>query len=118
MKVLDRSWINCLRMWKWITENLPEGFSASSERTKEFVIGSLKRQWLRENKFTKPLSDACFFCEYDKKHGDECGHCPAGLVKRGFRCTNCSHHFAHNPVAFYHLITKLDSRRRSRGRDS
>ncbi len=118
MKVLDRTWLNCLRTWEWVSGNLPEGFSESSKQMKEFVIESLKRQWLRENKFTKPLLNNCFFCEYDKKHGDKCGHCPAGLVRKGFHCTDCPHHFAYSPVAFYDHIANLDSRRRLRGRNS
>ena len=118
MKVLDRVWLNCLRMWEWISMNLPKGFSEASNSMKEYVINSLKRQWLRENKFTKPLLNDCFFCEYDKKHGDACGHCPAGLVREKFHCTDYGLHFAHNPVAFYYHIAELDLRRRSRGRNS
>ncbi len=118
MKALDRVWLNCLRMWEWISENLPKGFSESSKQMKKFVIESLKRQWLRENKFTKPLQNDCFFCAYDGKHGNECGHCPARLVKEGFHCIDRDYHFAYDPVAFYHHMIKLDSRRRLRGRNS
>ena len=112
MKVLDRCWKNCLRMWKWLSENLPEGFSESSNPMKEFVINGLKRQWLWKNKFTSPLQNDCFFCEYDKKHGDACGRCPAGLVKGGFHCADYNYHFAHDPVAFYQRIARLNPKRK------
>ena len=118
MKVLDRAWLNCLRMWEWISENLPDGFSESSSTMKETAINRLKRQWLWENKFTNPLPNDCFFCAYDKKYGNTCASCPARLVREEFHCANPPHHFAYNPVVFYHHITKLDLRRRSRERNS
>jgi len=99
-------------MWDWISANLPYGFSESSTCMKEFVVESLKRQWLRENKFTKLITSNCFFCEYDKKHGNSCESCPAGLVEENFHCTDLPHHFAHNPIDFYQYIVKLNSKRR------
>ncbi len=112
MKVLDRTWINCLRMWKWISENLPKGFSETTEEIKNFVIESLKRRWLRKNKFTELLPSDCFFCAYDKKHGNECKSCPARLVKRHFHCTDLEYNYAYEPVEFYNLLVKLDKKRR------
>ncbi len=112
MKVLDRSWKNCLRMWKWISENLPKGFSESSGGMKIFVVGSLKRHWLRKNKFTELLQDDCFFCAYDNKHGKRCEFCPAGLVKKHFRCTDTAYNYAYVPVEFYNKLVKLDKIRR------
>lgn len=112
MKVLDRSWVNGLKMWKWISENLPAGFSESSNAMKSYVIESLKRQWLRKNKFTKPLMNNCFFCAYDIKHGNECESCPAALVIKGFHCTDRDYNYTQNPIDFYHRILKLNSKRR------
>ena len=111
MKVLERAWINCLRMWDWISANLPNGFRESSTGMKEFVVGSLKRQWLRENKFTKLITSNCFFCAYDKKHGHRCESCPAALVQKNFLCTDDTHHFAHDPIGFYQYLVKLNSKR-------
>ncbi len=113
MKELDRSWKNCLRMWKWISENLPDWFSESSNDIKDFVIDALKQNWLKKNKFTKKVAQDCFFCAYDVKHGNECESCPAGLVKRGFHCTDLNYHFTYNPVEFYNEIVRLNSKRRS-----
>ena len=113
MKVLDRVWLNCLRMWEWISTNLPKGFSESSNSMKMYVIESLKRRWLRENKFTKLMENDCFFCAYDKKHGNECASCPARLVRKGFHCTDRDYHFAHDPIAFYQRITEFNSKRKA-----
>ena len=53
MKVLDRCWVNCLRMWKWLSENLPEGFLEKSNEEKEDIVDFLKNQWLEENEGEK-----------------------------------------------------------------
>ncbi len=111
MKTLDRSWINCLRMWKWISENLPEGFSEAGDFIKRFIIEHLKIQWLKENKFTKLLPSDCFFCEASGKGTGGCEKCPAALVKRGFCCREDGFHYALNPINFYHRILKLNKRR-------
>ncbi len=112
MKVLDRSWTNCLRMWKWISENLPDGFSEATNDMKYFVIENLKSQWLQENGFFKWLPNDCFFCAYDEKHGNGCASCPAGLVKKGFRCYDAPYHYAMKPIDFYQYINELDLERR------
>ena len=113
MKVLDRVWLNCLRMWEWISMNLPKGFSESNKPMKEYVINSLKRRWLRENKFTELMESDCFFCAYDKKHGNDCDFCPARLVKKDFHCTDCTYHFTHDPIAFYQRIVNLNLKRKA-----
>ncbi len=108
MTVLDRSWKNCLRMWKWISENLPDGFSAASGAVKEFVIDTLKRTWLKKNRFTNKMSNDCFFCAYDEKYGDDCEHCPAKLVETHFHCGDWSYHYYFNPIEFYNRLIKYD----------
>ncbi len=114
MKALDRSWINCLRMWKWITENLPEGFSESSNGTKQVIIKHRKAQWLRENKFTKSLLNDCFFCASSApNHEKGCGKCPAKLVRKSFCCMEDGFHYALDPINFYHRVLKLSKRRRA-----
>lgn len=117
MKALDKAWANCERMWKWISENLPDGFSEISEDTKDFIIDHLKCDWLQKNKFTKKIAQDCFFCEYDKKYGkngDGCESCPAVLAspKTHFRCTDLDHSYAYEPIRFYNEISKLNTRRK------
>ncbi len=108
MTVLNRSWKNGLRMWKWVSENLPDGFSEASGDMKQFVIEALKREWLRKNHFTKSLLSDCFFCAYDRKHGNECDSCPAGLVKAGFHCLDWGYSYVNNPINFYERLVKLN----------
>ncbi len=111
MIVLDRSWKNCLRMWKWITENLPAGFSKKSHGDKEIIIDSLKKQWLKKNKFTNYIINACFFCEYDRHHQNDCCTCPAGLVESDFHCDNTEQSYRHDPIKFYIRVLELNIKR-------
>ena len=113
MKVLDRNWINCLRMWKWISESLPEGFFDSSNAIKRFIIGHLKLQWLRENRFTKPLLNDCFFCEASENSAalTGCEKCPAVLVEKEFCCMEDDFHYTLDPINFYWRLLKLNKRR-------
>ncbi len=114
MKVLDRCWINCLRMWKWISENLPEGFLEKPNSNKEIMICSLKKQWLEKNRFTAYIGQDCFFCAYDRKHEDDCTTCPASLIDPAFRCTNEAYSFNYCPSDFYQEILVLNARRESK----
>ena len=98
-------------MWDWISANLPDGFSESSNTMKEFVVKSLKCQWLQKNKFTELITSNCFFCDYDKKYGNNCESCPARLVEENFHCADLTHHFARDPIGFYQHVVKLNSKR-------
>ena len=113
MKVLDRSWTNCLRMWKWISGNLPEGFSELRNNIKRFIIEHLKTQWLKEYRFTKPLPNDCFFCAASMRFAEPegCDGCPAVLVDREFCCMEDDFHYALDPINFYQRILKLNMRR-------
>ena len=113
MKVLDRSWINCLRMWRWIPENLPEGFLEKPEEEREDIVLSLKKQWLEENRFTTYIDSSCFFCDYSQKHNDNCIACPARLVDSNFHCDATAYSYRHFPSLFYREILVLNARRRS-----
>ncbi len=113
MKVLDRSWKNCLRMWKWITENLPEGFSESSDEDKEIIVNSLKKQWLEENRFTTYINNSCFFCDYDRKHDNACTtSCPGCLVDPEFHCDKTAYSYRHRPSDFYRKVLVLNAKRK------
>ncbi len=114
MKALDRSWTNCLKMWKCITNSLPEGFSEASEEIKDFIIDHLKRDWLKDNKFSRNISLDCFFCDYDNKHKGDCENCPAVLAhpERSFRCTDDEYNYAHEPINFYAELMNRNARRK------
>ena len=111
MTVLDRSWKNCLRMWKWISENLPVGFSAFDWEIKERTIDGLKTKWLKDNKFTNAMAADCFFCEYDRRRKDSCKSCPASLVEAGFHCDEDSLSFRLDPKEFYIRLLELNIKR-------
>ncbi len=113
MKVLDRCWINCLRMWKWLSENLPEGFLEKSNEEKEDIVDFLKKQWLEKNRFTTPIDNDCFFCGYDGKYEDDCCNCPARLVDPEFHCDTLEYSYKYRPSDFYQEIWVLNARRRS-----
>lgn len=114
MKALDRSWKNCLRQWKWVTDNLPEGFLEASEETKDFIIDHLKRDWLKDNKFKRNIVQDCFLCEYDKKYKGDCENCPAALAhpKKPFHCTDEGYNYAYEPINFYEELMDRNARRK------
>ena len=114
MKVLDRSWINCLRMWKWITENLPDGFSEATDEIKDFIIDHLKKDWLKDNKYSRKISQDCFLCDYDNKHKGDCDSCPAVLAhpERSFHCTDDKYNYAYEPINFYEELMSRNARRK------
>lgn len=114
MTVLNRSWVNCTKMWKWVSENLPENFSELDGDEKEKVIEELKVKWLKDNKFTKTLVQDCFFCEYDKHHKDDCSTCPANLVESNFHCDDDLQSFRFNPKQFYIRLLILDAKRKEK----
>ena len=113
MKVLDRSWTNCLRMWKGVSENLPNGFSKLNSEKKEEVVKRLKAKWIKDNRFTKKISQDCFFCEYTKRHVGGCKKCPAVLVEPDFHCDDTGSSFRFDPIRFYIRLLELDSKRRT-----
>ena len=114
MKVLDRSWKNCLRMWEWIIHNLPEGFSEAGEETKDFIIYHLKQDWLKDNNYNRKISQNCFLCDYDMKHKGGCKSCPAVLAhpERPFHCTDGEHNYAYEPINFYEELMNRNARRK------
>jgi len=112
MTNLDRTWKNCLRMWKWVSE--------SWERKKG--VTQLKRRWLQDNGFVPEEFHAyCFFCEYagviEDDDGDEmenCKACPAAMIETGFVCDAQPHSYMHKPKAFYRKLLALDKKRRQK----
>lgn len=114
MNELDTCWLRCLRMWKWISENLPEGFDQFQPIDKPNVIRTLKAKWLKSNGFTKPLDHDCFFCEYDEQHKDraaDCSHCPARLVVRDYYCVVGENNYELNPTGFYKELLQINTER-------
>ena len=109
MNKLDRTWKNCLRMWKWISETRKPGMN----------VCDLKDQWLKENHFTRKIEWECFFCEWAITHGQDCAdmyqgcpHCPGTMVSSRFKCSVKAYRFDRNPKAFYRKLVELDKKRK------
>ena len=101
-----------MRMWKWVSENLPKWFSKMTRAEKQAVVEDLKTKWLEQNRFTSPISHDCFFCAYDGKHNDDCSTCPARQIKPTFHCTDKFYCWGIKPKNFYREIARLNLRRK------
>ncbi len=106
MTNLDRCWKNCLRMWKWISENWARGMT----------VDTMKEDWLARHRFKRGVYNDCFFCEYMDEHREQtkhgtCDGCPGALVSRRFHCMNATHCFT-KPKAFYAKLLQLDAKRK------
>ena len=114
MKELDRAWINTLKMWEWVTKNLPDEFSEASESVKDFIIDHLKQDWLKNTRFRRKISRDCFLCEYDMGYEGDCENCPAVLAhpKRRFHCTDTKYNYAYEPIKFYEELMSRNARRK------
>ncbi len=99
-------------MYRWITENLPEWFSEKSDEEKEIIVGSLKKRWLKKNRFTVFVNNDCFFCDYDRERANNCSTCPARLVGPGFHCDNKAYSYRFYPHAFYREVLVLNAKRK------
>ena len=108
---LGQAYRDCLRMWKWIAEQVEGGCIDD--------VYKLKRRWFKEEQkkyAIDSLDSDCFFCHYDmQKMGDRhaiCTYCPGRIVDKRFNCINVSYHHTVTPVKFYKKLLKLDEKRR------
>ncbi len=101
MSNLDRTWKNCLRMWKWISENWNPGRS----------VEIMKRRWLKDHRFKNAPISHCFFCQHNAFHAD-CSDCPGRLVSKRFHCENVSYDYYNRPKRFYAKLLELDAKRK------
>ena len=113
MTNLDRTWKNCLRMWKWISETY--------DGTQD--VSTLKWQWLKRHRFGS-IEANCFFCQWHKTHGRGlhdyqeitiCTNCPGVYVSKFFCCQSyLSYKYDTNPKDFYRKLVSLDKKRRAK----
>lgn len=118
---LDKTWDNCLRMWKWIAEQVKriKNWDAYSYAFQKNVIETLKRSWCKENGYNE-LEYDCFFCEFANSvyvRSFNCDdNCPARKINKWFWCDNNSYHFTKEPLKFYAKLLALNKIRLSRKR--
>jgi hypothetical protein len=111
---LEKTWKECLRMWKWIA-NAKLGGNGYSLKNLDVV--ELKHIWLAANNIEYMFND-CFFCGYAAEHGGYvdpgfCEKCPGQFVKETFNCCAEPRH-NDDPVDFYNLLVKLNKKRLSK----
>lgn len=105
---LNKTWQLCLKMWKWIIEEI--------KRDKTQSIEGLKEKWLIKNKYENIFCD-CFFCNYAyqqplKDCEDMCDFCPGRLVSKRFNCFDSSYNHETKPLKFYKKLIQLNNKRR------
>ena len=110
MTKLDRCWKNCLRMWKWVSEQ----YDGSND------VPTLKGVWLKSHRF-RNIEANCVFCEWHQSHGGGeceyqevtiCENCPGVYISKSFCCQSYpTYQYDANPKAFYRKLLQLDAKR-------
>ncbi len=113
MTKLDRCWKNCLRMWKWISENWESNDIRATR--------NLKEDWLKSHRFnTEAIVCNCFFCQFNTDRSQttledvSCRSCPGKLVRPRMAHTWCEHtktDWRFYPKAFYAKLLALNRQR-------
>ena len=106
---LDQTWTECLKMWKWITEQIKKDVELDN-------VCELKERWLEEHGYEEDeILEGCFFCEYTKGHKRICSEdCPGAKVDKGFGCTEVEYAYDDEPIAFYEKLLSLNRKRKAR----
>ena len=116
---LDKTWEECLQMWKWMVANLD----------KKRDIFNLKRTWLLKEGYAahdygerpssgKSVANGCFLCDYQETHpkmksvtNASCSRCPAARIDPSFDCDDTGYSWHINPKAFYKKLLELNKKR-------
>lgn len=108
---LNKTWEECLRMWKWIVER------TNNRKYRDDTVIYLKRKWLIEHGYNPDLIvHYCFFCEAAIADNRilPCDGCPGRKVNSRFQCTNHTYFWKEYPHRFYKKLLELDAKRRSK----
>jgi hypothetical protein len=105
---LDQTWEQCLKMWKWVSEQVGA--------VSDLRVSALKGRWIEKNDPERVLDLSndgdCYFCLYTDN--GSCVECPAQLVEKSFHCCDECHYYATKPVAFYAELKRLNKIRLER----
>lgn len=96
-ELLDKTWKECLAMWKWICE-VDDG---------SITVCDLKGKYAIKHKKAR-----CAFCKYALTSRNGCGSCPGVLVDPGFDCQDPVYSFHEKPHEFYKKIVSLNKKRK------
>lgn len=112
---LNETWKNCLRMWKWIVEQIDDKKQLNDNNYDNHFMPHLKEEFLKKHHFTKKIESDCFFCEYSNRgcKSFNCRKCPGIKVDPNFDCLDSSYHFMLNPQKFYRKLLRLNARRKA-----
>ncbi len=101
---LNETWVLCLKMWKWLIEQIEAGDTSS--------VPDLKIKWVKKHGIKKNSIDAnCHFCEYNTKAGGRypnCKYCPGKKIAKDFFCEHEDYYYQNNPIAFYKKLVELN----------
>ena len=102
---LDETWRLCLEMWEWVVEHY--------DRSRVCHVEELKENWLLEHGFSGIAHD-CFFCEYQKRHGDpgSCNGCPGRDVQVRWHCSNYPASWCEKPATFIAKLKRMNKLRK------
>ncbi len=102
---LEKTWTECLRMWKWIAGQAKKGRTNGTR--------ALKAEWCEKHNYKLyEIQHNCFFCQYDTTRKRACQSCPARQIERGFHCSDEEYCWRDNPLAFYAKLVELNKIRR------
>jgi len=102
---LDDVWKECLRMWRWISDQVRKGNSRD--------INELKSIWFNKEGYVESdICCGCFFCKYDQEeNGSMCSNCPGALVDPEFDCRYTEYDSFQEPIKFYNKLRSLNRKR-------
>ncbi len=108
---LDQTWVQCLKMWKWIAMKVRAAIKAGES----WDVDKLKIEWLTKHGFNpKTVFEQCFFCEWGTRKEVRkttwyylCPHCPAVKIDSDFLCGEGEYSYEEYPIAFYAELRRL-----------
>lgn len=116
----DIAWTECLKMWKWISDEIIAGYNDKTDLGHTYIVHDLKRKWLRENGYKNiSLDNHCFFCELAGgwNGGKGCSKCELYIHGNGFICNDESYelygkfNYQSFPISFYKKIVEINNNR-------
>lgn len=101
---LDETWVECLKMTKWLSEN----YDAEIDDIDERKIYYLACVCHMDGDDFPALQ--CFFCNYTNGYSGCKKSCPGKLVDPAFSCTlGKGPHYISDPIGFHENLLRLNA---------